>query len=77
MSAKKNIHVVPHADGWATRNEGAGRVGSIHNTQADAINRAKEQAVRQESGIVIHRRNGQIRDSDSYGNESPIKDNKF
>lgn len=25
--SKKDIHVVPHEGGWATRREGAGRIG--------------------------------------------------
>lgn len=37
----KRIHVVPHGSGWATRREGAARVGSIHNTQADATQTAR------------------------------------
>jgi hypothetical protein len=76
MSTKKDVHVVPHGDQWATRSEGAGRVGSVHDTQADAIDRAREQAQRTGSEVVIHRPNGQIRDSDSYGNESQVKDKK-
>jgi len=76
MAKKKDVHVVPHEGGWATRTEGAGRVGSVHSTQGDAINRAREQAKRQEIDVVIHRPNGKIRDSDSYGNESPVIDKK-
>lgn len=30
---KKDIHVVPHKDGWATQKEGAGRAGSVSDTQ--------------------------------------------
>jgi lysyl-tRNA synthetase class I len=44
---KKDIHVVPHKGGWATKKEGAGRVGVVTDTQKQAINRAKEQAVRE------------------------------
>ncbi len=77
MTKKKDIHVVPHKDGWATRREGAERAGSVHPTQRDAIERAREQAVRERTEVVIHRRNGQIRDSDSYGNDPcPPRDRK-
>ena len=75
MAKKRDVHVVPHRDGgWATRTEGASRVGSRHRTQGDAIDRARSQAVRQQIEVVIHRRNGQIRNSDSYGNDpnSPL-----
>ncbi len=74
---KKDIHVVPHKDGWATKKEGVSRAGSLHNTQKDAISRAKDQAIREKSEVVIHRKDGRIRDSDSYGNDPfPPKDRK-
>lgn len=77
MSKKKDIHVVPHKDGWATRKEGSERAGSVHQTQRDAIDRARDQATRERTEVVIHRRDGRIRDSDSYGNDPhPPKDNK-
>lgn len=67
--SKKHIHVVPHDDGWATRKEGAGRVGTTHDTQRDAIERARDQARRDQVEVVIHRPDGRIRDKDSYGND--------
>lgn len=74
---KKDIHVVPHKDGWATKKEGAQRAGSVESTQKAAIDRAKEQAKRENVEVVIHKKDGQIRDSDSYGNDpSRIKDKK-
>ncbi len=77
MSKKRDIHVVPHRDGWATRKEGAGRVGTHHDTQRDAIERARDQAIRDRVEVVIHRKDGRIRDSDSYGNDpNPPKDRK-
>lgn len=78
MSTKRDIHVVPHPKGgWASRKEGADRVGSRHDTQRDAIERAREQAIRERVEVVIHRKDGTIRDSDSYGNDPhPPKDRK-
>ena len=77
MSKKKDIHVVPHNGNWATRKEGASRVGSTASTQGAAIERAREQAKREHVEVVIHRPNGQIRDSDSYGNDPfPPRDKK-
>lgn len=68
--AKKDIHVVPHPDrGWATKKEGAGRAGSLHDTQGAAIERAREQAQREHVEVVIHRPDGRIRDSNSYGSD--------
>lgn len=73
-----NQHVVPQpSGGWAVRGAGNQRVTSRHSTQAEAIQRAREIAVNQRAEVVIHRPNGQIRDSDSYGNDPiPPKDRK-
>ena len=74
---KKDIHVVPHGDGWATQKEGADRAGKVTRTQQEAIDAATEQAKREHVEVVIHRRDGTIRDSDSYGNDPhPPKDKK-
>lgn len=78
MGKKKDIHVVRHKDGgWATKKEGADRAGSRHDTQREAIERAREQAIREKTEVVIHGKDGKIRDSDSYGNDPhPPKDKK-
>lgn len=74
---KKDIHVVPHNDAWATRKEGAQRVGHIANTQREAIEKARDQAIREHVEVVIHRPDGSIRNSNSYGNDpNPPKDTK-
>ena len=75
--AKKDIHVEPHADGWATKKEGAQRAGVVVDTQKEAIERARDQAKREHVEVVIHRKDGTIRDSDSYGRDpNPPKDKK-
>lgn len=59
-------HVVPMPNGgWAVRTPGRSPI-TKHRTQQAAENAAK-QAVKTEGGgeVVIHRRNGQIRDSDT------------
>ncbi len=78
MAEKRDIHVVPHKDGgWATRKEGADRVGSRHPTQGKAYDRARQQAIREHVEVVTHRRDGTIRDSDSFGNDpNPPRDRK-
>lgn len=65
----KRIHVVPHGTDWATRREGAARVGSIHETQAAAQAAARTTAIRESGEVIIHRPNGRIRDANSYGND--------
>lgn len=74
---KRDIHVVPHEDGWATLRERAERASRVVDTQADAIERAREQARRDQVEVVVHRRDGTIRDSDSYGHDPvPPRDRK-
>lgn len=70
-------HVVPYNDKWAVRVPGASRVSSIHDTQQDAIKSAIPGARRAGSEVVIHGRDGRIRDKDSYGNDScPPRDKR-
>jgi hypothetical protein len=65
----KNQHVVPAGNGWGVRAAGNSRLTSTHRTQGAAINRAVPIAKRERSEVVIHRPDGRIRDSDSYGND--------
>ena len=78
MAERKNYHVVPNGEeGWAVRRENSGRATSLHGTQAEAIEAGREHAINQGTELVIHRPNGQIRDSDSYGNDpTPPRDAK-
>lgn len=77
MTKKRDVHVVTHADGWATKKEGASKAGSVSTTQKAAISKAVEQAKREKVEVVIHRKDGSIRDSDSYGKGPlPPKDQK-
>ncbi len=65
----KNQHVVPHGDSWAIRGANNSKVTKIVDTQREAIEVAREIAINQQSEVVIHRTNGQIRDKNSYGND--------
>ena len=65
----KNVHIVPHDEGWAVRIEGNERVTSIHPTQHEAEIAGRDRARRDEVEIFIHRPDGRIRDRDSYGND--------
>ena len=76
--AGKNQHVVPTLNGkWGVRGEGNSRITKETSTQAQAIEVAREIAKNQGSEVVIHKRDGTIRDKDSYGNDPcPSKDKK-
>lgn len=74
---RKNQHVVPHAGRWAVRGEGNGRATSVHDTQREAIRCAREIAQRERAELVIHGRDGAIRDKDSFGPDpNPPRDQR-
>lgn len=67
---RKNQHVTPHPDGgWQVKGAGNSRATVRTSTQADAIDIARQIARNQQTELVIHRPNGQIRDKDSHGND--------
>lgn len=65
----KNQHVVPHLEGWAVKGEGNSKATIVTTTQQEAINAAREIAKNQQSELLIHGKDGQIRARDSYGND--------
>lgn len=74
----KNQHVTPKGDQWQVKGAGNSKATKLFDTQKEAIDYGRNIARNQESELVIHRPNGQIRDKDSYGNDpNPPKDTKF
>ena len=72
-----NQHVVRRDNRWGVRGEGNSRDTSQHGTQAEAIEAARETARNQRAEVVIHGRDGRIRDKDSYGNDpNPPRDRR-
>jgi Uncharacterized protein conserved in bacteria (DUF2188) len=72
-----NQHVVRRDSGWAVKGAGNKWDTSHHGTQADAIDAARGIARNQGAEVVIHGRDGKIRDKDSYGNDPfPPRDKK-
>jgi uncharacterized protein YdaT len=69
MDKKKNQHVVPHNGGWAVIGEGNEKVTKKFDTQKEAIEFEKEIAKNQKSELVIHGKDGKIREKNSYGND--------
>jgi hypothetical protein len=66
----KNQHIVPKGDGWAVKGAGNTKVTKTFDTQKQAVEFGKQIAKNQDSELVIHRKDGTIRDKDSYGNDS-------
>jgi len=69
MTKNRNQHVVPHPRGWAVKPAGSGRASSLHDTQREAIDRARDVARNQKSELLVHGRDGRIRERDSHGND--------
>ena len=69
MAGKGDVHVVPGDKGWRVEVEGASRARSTHQTQAEAARAGRDLARKNESELLIHARNGQIRARSSYGND--------
>jgi len=67
--SKKDQHVVPHGNDLAVKGAGNSKATSVHSTQKEAINRAREIAQNQKSELLIHGENGRIREKNSYGND--------
>ncbi len=59
-------HVVPKDDGWAVKREGNKTYTSKHRKQSTAIRKAKAAAKRHKADVIIHGRDGLIRDRISY-----------
>jgi uncharacterized protein YdaT len=64
-----NQHVVPYDDKFAVRSAGAKKVTRVTETQKESIEIAKEIAKNQGSEVIIHGKDGKIRQKNSYGND--------
>ena len=60
--SKKNVHVVPSGNKWAVKTEGSSQPLSTHQTQTTASQVGRRVAQQNQSELIIHRPNGQIRD---------------
>ena len=64
---KKSQHVVPRSGGWGVRGAGNSRDTGLFQTQNEAVARARRIARNQGSELLIHGRDGRIRERSSYG----------
>ena len=73
----KNVHVVPHGGKWAVKGDGNQRASRVTSTQREALEAARKIARNKGADVVIHSRDGTIRDKDSYGRDPfPPRDTK-
>lgn len=70
--ASKNQHVVPLGRGWAVKAEGTRRITVITTKQSEAISYARNIAKSKKSQLIVHGRDGRIRERNSYGND-PVR----
>jgi Uncharacterized protein conserved in bacteria (DUF2188) len=62
-----DVHVVPSGDQWAC--EVSGNIRSTHATQGEAIKQGSFLAKELNSELVIHYKDGPVREKDSHGND--------
>ncbi|WP_427313114.1 DUF2188 domain-containing protein [Cupriavidus sp. H39] len=63
-----NVHVVATGDRWAVVVDG-GHGREIFQTQEEAIASGTEKAKQRKGDLLIHGRDGQIRERNSFGND--------
>ncbi len=67
----KNQHVTHRPDGkWQVKGAGNTKATVVTTTQKEAIDIAREIARNQQSELIIHGRDGRIREKNSYGNDN-------
>lgn len=67
-----NQHVVKRGQDWGVLGEGNKRTTSLHPTQSAAFEAAKQIAGNQSEDVLIHGRNGRIRERNTYGKPDPF-----
>jgi len=68
--AKKDVHITQRPAGWAVVISGNEKASKVLDTQKQAIDYGREIAKTNASELVIHGKDGKIRDKDSYGNDN-------
>ena len=68
--SKKNQHVVPKGNAWGVRGAGNEKLTRIVPTQSQAIIIARKIAINQGSEMLIHGKNGRIRERNTYGKDN-------
>lgn len=64
---EKSQHVVPTPKGWSVRRHGANRATRVFDREEDAVAFAREVAKKAGTELFLHRRDGTVREMNSYG----------
>jgi len=75
---KGTYHVIPKlGGGWSLRKEGAARAIDTFTSKDEAVVRARDVARNSGNELVIHGRDGTVRERATYGNDpNPPRDAK-
>lgn len=71
MIMKSNVHVVKHEGSrkWEVKVDDSNSPHGAYRTQREAIEKGRELSKRNHSELMIHGRDGKIREKYSYGND--------
>ena len=69
MSSKPPVHTVPMGNKWTNQRAGATRAGKNYDTKAEAQAAGRRTAMRAKVEHIIHKRDGTVGESNSYGND--------
>lgn len=69
MPKQGDVHVLPAEKGWRIEVKGSSRAQATHKTQAAAWQAAKRIAQQNRSEALLHGRNGQVRERNTYGRD--------
>ncbi len=70
MKQSKEYHITQRPDGnWQYKEIHNARATGVTSTQAQAFEKARAVAINQGAEVVIHGKDGRIREKSSYGND--------
>jgi hypothetical protein len=69
MPRNGDVHVISRDKGWRVEVEGTSSAASTHRTQAEATRAARQVARKNQSELLVHGRDGKIRDRSTYGSD--------
>jgi hypothetical protein len=69
MPKQGDVHVMPGEKGWRVKVEGSDRPRSTHKSRSEAAKAARTIARSNKSELLIHGRNGRVRDRSTYGQD--------
>lgn len=66
QTSTKHQHLVPKGDGWALRRTGAKRASHVFGKKQDALTQAIKVARNQKTVLVIHGKDGSVKEQRDY-----------